>query len=116
MADLTGIFLRSIGNTNAAAVSRPSHPLASERVGLADPRSGASDHRYAAVEQAGHLCASPGPLPARQGEGGVNSGSYIAAMRAARRLANGVAGSGAGAGWIFLVERGNVQSHSSAPI
>jgi hypothetical protein len=55
------------------------------------------------------------PSPTRTGEG-AEGGAYIAAMRAARRLASGVAGSGAGAGWIFLVERGNVQSHSSAPI
>ena len=40
---------------------------------------------------------------------------YIAAMRWARRLASGVAGSGAGGGWMRLVERGSVQSHSSAP-
>ena len=61
----------------------------------------------------------PGPLPA-SGEKDRRRGerllAYIAAMRAARRLASGVAGSGAGVGWIFLVDRGNVQSHSSAPI
>src|SRR5215469_12796879 len=49
-------------------------------------------------------------------EPGHDDGNYIAAMRAARRFASGVAGSTAGVGWTFLVERGNVQSHSSAPI
>jgi hypothetical protein len=43
-------------------------------------------------------------------------GNYIAAMRPARRLASGVTGSTAGGACTFLVERGRVQSHSSAPI
>ena len=61
-------------------------------------------------------CVGDGVAAAGAGDGGARSRSYIAAMRAARRLANGVAGSTAGVVCSFLVERGNVQSHSSAPI
>jgi hypothetical protein len=78
--------------------------------------------RCAAMWERGFGASVLKPSPAMRERGTkpaglVSEDNYIAAMRAARRLASGVAGSGAGAGGsIRLVERGKVQSHSSAPI